>query len=64
MFDKEHRGTITPDEFRHICTHFGEVMELAEVDEYIVEADLKAPHLKPDGQRPEVPLEQRSGVCC
>lgn len=28
-----------------------QVMELPEVDEYIVEADLKAPHLKPDGTK-------------
>ncbi len=39
-------GTITPDELRHVLTHFGEKMEPAEVEEYIVEADLKTPHLK------------------
>jgi len=51
VFDKEHKGTLSPDELRHILSNLGEVMELPEVDEYIVEADLKAPHLKPDGSK-------------
>ena len=25
VFDKEHKGTVTPEELRHILTHFGEV---------------------------------------
>ena len=52
VFDKEHKGTLSPDELRQILSNLGEVMELPEVDEYIVEADLKAPHLKPDGTEP------------
>uniref|UniRef100_A0A7S0VN04 EF-hand domain-containing protein n=1 Tax=Hemiselmis tepida TaxID=464990 RepID=A0A7S0VN04_9CRYP len=51
VFDKEHKGTLSPDEMRHILTHFGECMEAAEVEDYLVEADLKAPHLKPDGSK-------------
>ena len=42
---------MTPDEFRHILTTFGEKMEPAEVDEYIAEADTKCPDLKPNGDK-------------
>eukprot|EP00281_Chroomonas_sp_CCMP1168_P019995 CAMPEP_0206233132 /NCGR_PEP_ID=MMETSP0047_2-20121206/11810_1 /ASSEMBLY_ACC=CAM_ASM_000192 /TAXON_ID=195065 /ORGANISM="Chroomonas mesostigmatica_cf, Strain CCMP1168" /LENGTH=167 /DNA_ID=CAMNT_0053656963 /DNA_START=152 /DNA_END=651 /DNA_ORIENTATION=+ len=51
VFDKDHKGTLTPDEFRHILSHFGEIMEVAEIDEYIQEADLKSPHLRADGSK-------------
>lgn len=41
-------GTLSPDEFRHILTHFGEIMEPSEVEEFVTEADLKSPHLRSD----------------
>ena len=44
-------GTIGPDELRHILSHFGELMDVAEVDEYIAEADIKCPDLKANGEK-------------
>ena len=42
VFDKENRGTLHPWELKHILSHFGEIMEEGEIDEYIAEADTKA----------------------
>mmetsp|Transcript_10624 Transcript_10624/g.21260 ORF Transcript_10624/g.21260 Transcript_10624/m.21260 type:complete len:174 (-) Transcript_10624:46-567(-) len=42
VFDKQNRGTISPEELRHILSHFGEAMDSTEIDEYLMEADLKA----------------------
>mmetsp|Transcript_14237 Transcript_14237/g.22136 ORF Transcript_14237/g.22136 Transcript_14237/m.22136 type:complete len:176 (-) Transcript_14237:47-574(-) len=51
VFDREKRGTIAPEELRHILSHFGEVMDNTEIDEYIAEADLKAPDLRANGEK-------------
>lgn len=39
-------GTISPEELRHILSHFGEVMDTAEIDEYLAEADNKCAEMK------------------
>lgn len=46
VFDKQKRGTISPEELRHILSHFGEVMDTAEIDEYLAEADNKCAEMK------------------
>lgn len=51
VFDKENRGTIHPWELKHILSHFGEIMDEAEIDEYLAEADNKAPEMKPTGEK-------------
>lgn len=51
VFDKQNRGTISPEELRHILSHFGELMDTNEVDEYIAEADIKCPDLKANGEK-------------
>ena len=44
-------GTIGAEELRHILSHFGELMDTNEVDEYIAEADIKCPDLKANGDK-------------
>ena len=44
-------GTIGPEELRHILSHFGELMEEGEIDEYIAEADVKCPDMKANGEK-------------
>ena len=44
-------GTIAPEELRHILSTFGEVMDAAEIDEYLAEADAKCPDLRANGEK-------------
>jgi Ca2+-binding EF-hand superfamily protein len=44
-------GTIAPEELRHILSTFGEVMDQAEIEEFLVEADLKCPDYRANGEK-------------
>ena len=44
-------GTIAPEELRHILSTFGEVMDQAEIEEFLAEADLKCPDYRANGEK-------------
>jgi hypothetical protein len=44
-------GTIAPEELRHILSTFGEVMDQAEIEEFLAEADVKCPDFRANGEK-------------